>query len=203
MKYEIEATTSRIIHLLNRNGEESRDKAALSSLINAPTITSQRAQTIWPLLMADLDPKYLSHNGLPTRGEVAVYAGLRFYAIYQQGQTPFVYGQASGKAPEGVQFFTALSSLRQDEDTRKALDVRVQNVLGATTNIASVIDGMNHLNSLLKGRNGTQKIDFARLSQNLYRLQASYEQATQVRLLWGQQYFSAKSASTKNEGVQN
>lgn len=200
MTYEIQMTTDRIIRLLNRNGEGSRDKAVLSSLNHAPTITSQRAQTIWPLLMANLDHNQLSHDGVPTRGEVAVYTAIRFYAIYQQGRIPFVYAPAYGPEPEGVQFFVALAKLRQKEETRKALDSRVQTIL-ATTNAASVINGLSHLNSILKGRNGTQKIDFAWLAQDLYRLQANYEQATQVRLLWGQQYFSAQLVTDENKGV--
>jgi len=200
MTYEIEATANRIIKLLNRDGHP--DKATLSSLINAPTITSQRAQTVWPILMANLDKNQLSHTGVPTPGEVAVYTAIRFYAIYQQGQDQFVYGKASGDQPDGIKFFTALAKLRQNEETRKALDSRVQNVL-ATTNAASVINGLSHLNSLLKGRNGVQKIDFAWLAQDLYRLQASYEQSTQVRLLWGQQYFRVQLATTKTEGVEN
>lgn len=200
MTYEIEATTNRIIKLLNRDGS-NRDKATLSSLINAPTITSQRAQAVWPILLANLDDNQLSRNGVPTRGEIAVYTAIRFYAIYQQGQEQFVYAKASGDQPDGAKFFSALAILRQKEETRKALDSRVQGVL-STTNAASVINGLSHLNSLLKGRNKTQKIDFAWLAQDLYRLQASYEQATQVRLLWGQQYFSMKP-TTKTEGVEN
>jgi len=200
MTYEIEATTNRIIKGLNRDGHP--DKATLSSLTNAPSITSQRAQTVWPLLMANLDQSQLSRNGVPTRGEIAVYTAIRFYAIYQQGQTQFVYGKATGEESEGIQFFEAVAKLRQNEETRKALDCRVQTVL-ATTNATSIMNGLSHLNSLLKGRNKTQKIDFARLSQDLYRLQASYEQSTQVRLLWGQQYFRMKTATAKTEGVQN
>lgn len=199
MTYEIEATTNRIIQSLNRDG--NRDKATLSSLINAPAITSQRAQAVWPILMANLDENQLSRNGVPTRGEVAVYTAIRFYAIYQQGQEQFVYGKAGGEQPDGVKFFTALAMLRQNEETRKATDSRVQNVL-ATTNAASVINGLSSLNSLLKGRNRTQKIDFAWLAQDLYRLQASYEQSTQVRLLWGQQYFRMQPIA-KTEGVEN
>lgn len=201
MIYEIEAATDRIIRILNRNGGDTRDKAVLSSLNHAPSITSQRAQAVWPVLMANLDPSQLSHNGVPTRGEVAVYTAVRLYASYQQGQDAFVYGPSNGKQPEGVQFFVALAKLRQNEETSKSFGGRVQKVL-ATTNAASVINGLSHLNDILKGYNGAQKIDFARLAQDLYRLQANYEQAMQVQLLWGQQYFSAQPVADKNEGVQ-
>ncbi|WP_338208591.1 type I-E CRISPR-associated protein Cse2/CasB [Lactiplantibacillus paraxiangfangensis] len=204
MTYEIEAATDRIIRTLNRNGGDTRDKAVLSSLNHASSITSQRAQAVWPVLMANLDRSQLSHNGVPTRGEVAVYTAVRLYANYQQGQEAFVYGpsgSSKGKQPEGVQFFVALAKLRQKEGTSKSFGGRVQNVL-ETTNAASVINGLSHLNKILKGRNGAQKIDFARLAQDLYRLQANYEQAMQVQLLWGQQYFSAQPEADKKEGVQ-
>mgnify|MGYP003362117043 FL=1 len=200
MTYEIEKTTSWIISDLYRGGNPN--KAVLSSLRNAATMESQRAQAVWPIMMARLDARYLSRNGTPTSAETAVYAALRFYAIHQQGKEQSVYGSAGGEDPEGQQLFEALGKMRRNEETRVALDRRVQPLL-ATTNAASVINGLSHLVSILKANNGTQKIDYAHLAQDLYGLQGSYERANRVRLIWGQQYFRENQAGSKTKGEKN
>ncbi|MEL1196513.1 hypothetical protein AADX85_15720, partial [Staphylococcus epidermidis] len=59
MMYEIERTTDRIIiRRLYRNGDP--DKAVLAGLKNATSMASPHAQVAWPLIMANLDKKYLS-----------------------------------------------------------------------------------------------------------------------------------------------
>ncbi|WP_407887801.1 type I-E CRISPR-associated protein Cse2/CasB [Levilactobacillus sp. N40-8-2] len=203
MSNELKTATGRIIQTLYREGHP--DKAILAGLRNAPTITSQRAQAVWPILMANLDEYQLSQreDGVPTSEEVAVYTAIRFYAIYQQGnnESP-VYAPAWGKDAEGVTLFGALGNLRGNDDLRIATDRRVQPLL-ATTNVTGVINGLTHLVSILKANSGLQKIDFAALAQDLYWLQGSYEQASRIRLRWGQQYFSVKQADAQTEGEKN
>jgi len=92
--------------------------------------------------------------------------------------------------------------MRKNEDTRVALDRRVQPLL-ATTNAASVINGLSHLVSILKANGSAQKIDYAHLAQDLYGLQGSYERANRVRLIWGQQYFRENQAGSKTKGEKN
>ena len=197
MLYKIKETTAQIITELYRDGQP--DKALLASLRNAPTIASQHAQAVWPLLMAKLNESQLSQSGVPTRAEVAVYTAIRFYAIHQQANhTQSVYASAYGHGAEGETFFAALARLRGIESLRKAMDRRVQ-PLFATTNAAGIINELSHLVSILKANGGSQKVDYAWLAQDLYGLQGSYEQASQVRLRWGQQYFWVKQ-SVKVEG---
>lgn len=187
MPYEIKEATRRIIAGLYRDGHS--DKAMLASLRNAPTVTSQHAQVVWPLLMANLSGNQLSRTGIPTREEIAVYTAIRFYAIHQQGnQTQSVYAPTHVSGTDGKNFFEALANLRGNEQLRTAMDRRVQPLL-ATTNAAGVINGLSHLVRILKSNDGTQKIDYPQLAQDLYGLQGSYEQTGQVRLRWGEQYF--------------
>lgn len=202
MPSEVKRTTDRIIRTLYRDG--SPDKAVLASLRNAPTITSHRAEVVWPVIMANLDEDQLSHakDGAPTPEEVAVYTAIRFYAIHQQGNNDsFVYASAFGDESEGETLFGALGKLRGNEDLRVATDRRVQPLL-ATTNVSSVINSLSHLVSILKSHSKAQQIDYALLAQDLYGLQRSYEQASRVRLRWGQQYYSVKQ-SKKSEGENN
>lgn len=201
MAYEIEQITNKIIlRELYQNGHPN--KAVLAGLRNAATMTSQRAQIVWPLLMPYLNDQQLSRDGTPTYAETAIYTAIRFYAIHQQGTEASVYGAAGGDKADGRQFFSALAVMRGNADTRVALDRRVQPLL-ATTNVASVINSLSHLVSILKANSRTQKIDYAWLAQDLYNLQLSYEQANRVRLRWGQQYFRATQANLENEGEKN
>ncbi len=189
MTYEIERATDRVIRSLYSDGNPN--KAVLSSARGAASMTNRRAQGVWPIMLANLDAKFLSRTGQPTHAEVAVYSAIHFYAIHQQGKTQFVYGPANQTdETKGKTLFSALADLRKNEKTRTALDRRVQPLL-ATTNVNSVINSIEHLVEILKASNWEQKIDYARLAQDLYRFQGSYEQANSVRLLWGQQYFKA------------
>lgn len=183
----------RIIERLYNNGD--LDKATLAGLRGAVTITSPKAQKVWPVIMNYLPKEYLSKNGKPTTGEIAVYAAVRFYAIFQQGQDRFVY-EVSGEQAEGENLFTALAALRKVEEIKKPLDHRVQALL-ATTNIDSVINSLTHLVEILKGKDKTKKIDYPQLAQNLYKFQMNYHCANEVRLAWGEQYFGLN-----NEGKQ-
>lgn len=198
MRSKIETITGHIIRELYRDGHP--DKAVLASLRNASSLMSQRAQTVWPLILENLDKEMLSHDGQPTWAENAVYAAIRFYALHQQGQDAFAYGPQNGNDQEkGLPLFQALANLRKNETTRVALDRRVKPIL-ATTNVNSIINSLAHLVSILKAANKTVKIDYAALAEDLFEIQMGYEQANKVRLRWGQQYFWTTQAVTKVEG---
>lgn len=201
MPSEVKKAASQIIYALYREGNP--DKAILASLRNAPTITSHRAESVWPIIMAHLDENQLSHakDGAPTAEETAVYTATRFYALHQQGnQESFVYAPAMGKDSVGETFFGALGKLRGNEDLRVAMDRRIQPLL-ATTSVSGIINSLTHLVSILKSHTGAQQIDYALLAQDLYQLQGSYEQASRVRLRWGQQYYSVNQAKSEGENT--
>ncbi|QAS70545.1 type I-E CRISPR-associated protein Cse2/CasB [Oenococcus sicerae] len=187
MAYQIKNTTIRIIQELYNN--ENSNKAVLASLRGAANLTSLRAVLVWPILLANMDSEYLSKDGSPTHAEIAVFVSARLFAIHQQGKTHLVYGNASSKpVPEGLPVFTALSEMRNHQLANVALDRRVGQLL-ATTNLASVINSLTHLISIIKARNGDARIDYAALAEDLYWFQANFEQANQVRLRWGQAYY--------------
>lgn len=196
----IEGVTKQIIQTLDREGHP--DKAVLAGLRNAATLTNQRAQTVWPTMLANLDRNMLSRDGQPTYAETAIYAALRFYAIQQQGQTQLVYGPVYGDdETKGRLLFSALGELRHQETLQVALDRRIKALL-ATTNVPSMINSLSHLVSSLKAHHAIQRIDYAALAQDLYAAQFGNAQANRVHLRWGQQYFW-NSTTTKTEGKQN
>lgn len=184
---KIEKVTAKVIRSLWRDGNP--DKAVLSSARSAATLVSQQAQSVWPVLMANLDEDMLSRDGKPTRAEIAVYAAIRFYAIHQQGQTKFIYGSVHGSDDDkGVSLFNALAKLRNQPDRQDALDRRIKALL-ATSNTTSMIQALSHLISILKATYPTIKIDYALLAQDLYDTQFGIDAANQVHLRWGQQYY--------------
>lgn len=197
MVNKVKGVTSRIIKALYGNG--NLDKAVLASIRSAATITSPRAQKVWPVLMANLDEDMLSKTGAPTYAENAIYTAIRLYAVCQQGKTEFMCGSVNNEEAPGRTLFGALADLRKREDIRVALDRRVQALL-ETTNISGVINAITHLVEILKSHNVSEKIDFPLLAEELYWFQFSFEQANQVRLFWGQQYFRSTGNLVNSEG---
>lgn len=198
---KIEKVTDGVIWSLWRDGNP--DKAVLSSARGAASLVSRKAQSVWPVMMANLDEEMLSHDGRPTYAEVAVYAAIRFYAIHQQGQAHFVYGSVHGDDEnKGIGLFRALAQLRSQPDRRDALDRRVKALL-STSNVTSMIQSLSHLISILKAANPTVKIDYALLAQDLYDAQFGINVANQVHLRWGQQYYWSVKSEKAIEGEKN
>ena len=198
MERTINQITYEIIQELYGHGNPN--KAVLASIRSAASMTSPRAQKVWPIMMDKLEKSMLSKNGQPTHAETAIYAALRLYAIHQQSsRDAFVYGSSGRDASaDGLTFFQALANLRRNSDTREALDRRVQALFG-TTNVNSVINSMTHLIDILKATNPTQNIDYPKLANDLYWFQTSYQDATQTRLKWGQQYYQFIKPTTEGE----
>lgn len=203
MENSITVPVGRILRQLYGNG--NLNKAVLASARHAASMTSPQAQAVWPVIMSELPQPLLSRNGEPTYAETATYTAIRLYAIQQQGIETCVYAPAYSKSTEeaeGMTVFSALAGLRQNEDTKTALDRRVQTVLG-TTNVDSVINSLNHLVAILKSNQRSHPIDYAQLANDLFYFQMSYEQATRVRLNWGRQYFYSANKTTQTEGKKN
>ncbi|MFC6164805.1 type I-E CRISPR-associated protein Cse2/CasB [Lactiplantibacillus dongliensis] len=187
----VESATKNIIKTFYQS-ENSR-KAILAVLKSSATLNNRPVQAIWPILMKNLNERQLSHNGVPSTSEIAVYAGIRFFALYQQGKDQFVDGS------ENVAFFKLLSKLRMDKKIQKGLDQRVRAVL-SVNDVTSVINGLTNLIGIINGHNEMHnvRIDFACLAQELYWFQLNHKQRVQVRLKWGEQYFYDSHKSTES-----
>lgn len=196
--FETKVATIKIINALYN--DNNVDKASLSSLRGAPTIVSQRAESVWPMLLPYMAEDLLSPNGRPSWGENAVYTATRLFALYQQGNDQLVYAPYDKeKSESGKNFFSALAVLRRNPDSRDALDRRAQALFGSN-NFASVVHSLTQLASILKSSKLGIKIDFPQLAQNLFDFQASFESASAVKLLWGQDYYTAIH-ETQSEGT--
>lgn len=92
MENSIVAAASKILWQLYGNG--NINKAVLASARHAASLSSPQAQSVWPVMLAELPQSMLSQNGVPTYAETAVYAAIRLYAIHQQGADTYVYASA-------------------------------------------------------------------------------------------------------------
>lgn len=187
MSKHIQKVTEQIINRIWNNG--APNKATLAALRTSSSILGHNASEIWPLLLSSMSEDDLSKDGQPTYAEKAVYVALRCYAIYQQGNDTLVYGRANDtENAKGDTFFNALAILRKNDETRKAIDRRVQIVLG-NSNFRSLENSSYHLISILKGKVNNEQIDFAQFAQDLYYFQMNSDMSRQICLKWGQQYY--------------
>lgn len=201
MANEIAVTTAKIINKLYGNGNP--DKAVLASLRATDTIDSKRAQSVWPVLFSEMSEEDISNDptGRPTYAETAIYTALRCYAIHQQAVEDSVYAQSFSKDKtknlEGVTFFNALAGLRTNDETRVALDRRVQALL-SSRNITNTFKSITQLTRILKANNRKLKVDYAQLAQDLFLFETSFEMANRICLKWGQQYYWQPSKKVNN-----
>lgn len=206
MANEIAVTTAKIINKLYGNGNP--DKAVLASLRATDTIDSKRAQAVWPVMFSEMSKEDISNDqtGRPTYAETAIYTALRCYAIHQQAVEDSVYAQSFSKdktkKPEGVTFFSALARLRTNDETRVALDRRMQALL-ASRNLANTVKSITQLTRILKANNRTLKVDYAQLAQDLFFFETSFKMANRICLKWGQQYYWQPSKEASNSEDKN
>lgn len=191
----IRTTTAHVIRQLYN--PESPNKAALASLRNTTSLADPGALAIWPIIFSEIDPKYLSDDGTPTTGEIAIFTAVRLFAIHQQGNDTIVYAPAvKDRKDAGLPFFTALRKMRAAADSSVSLDRRVRQLL-AVTNIAAVTNSLTSLLEIYKSTKAKATIDYGLLAGDLYTFQQSYEQANQIRLRWGQAYYQPEQTTER------
>ena len=180
--------TTSLVNQIYNNG--NLDKATLSSLRSAPSFLSERARRIWPMILPKLDEKDLSRNGVPTYAENAIFVALRSYAIMQQAnERSFANGDQ--------ELFEVLAELRQISKISEGVNRRVKNLF-LSTSFTSLQTGLVQLVKLLKSNLSDKQVNFAKLAKDLFFYQTSNENAKQVFLKWGQQYY--RTIAKKEEG---
>lgn len=140
------------------------------------------AKEVWPILFENLPEKFLSQFDEASYEEIAILTAIQLYALYQQGRSQSVFDKNAEKY-QNIGY--SLKNLRKREDTI-AVDRRFNTMITAST-----FDELNyhlrHLVILLKSKSPETKIDFARLSDDLYWFLQNDSEA--VRLKWARQYY--------------
>lgn len=184
MASDIYTATAKMLTELSYNS--TNNKAQLAQLRHVNSINDPKANVLWPLIFKHLPEKYLTDSGKPTYAENAIFTVLKLFATQQQGRIKAI---STSKYDYETLFFSQLSKLKNNTKISEALDRRVNQLLGST-DYTTVIYQLTSLNTLLKSNQKGLEINFAQLAQDLYSFQFSFENANQVKLRWGKQYFS-------------
>jgi len=178
---EIGKVANRIIQRIGNTLDTSETKAILSKLRNSIGQDFTSTVEIWPIIFEELPMEYLSRQGEPTYQEIAILSTLQLYALHQQGNVNSVHKLSIGVG-------SALKKIRNSDE--KSLDRRF-NTMITSSSISELLTHLRHLISILKQKQkGDAKLDYAKLASDLYWYQISLENANQMRLRWGQDYYS-------------
>lgn len=177
---KIYSATTKIIN------QVQSEPGVLASLRKSYDFTDKTARTVWPYIVGNLNPKLLSIGYGPSYAEKAIFMAMKFYAIWQQGQTQIMFGSVFDKS--GLSIFEALNNFRPEAKSQKSLDRRVLTVLEYPS-FEAVNTGLTSLLGILKGSGYKHRIDFALLASRLYRMQFDFSIARKVTLLWSNAYF--------------
>lgn len=188
---------SKVINQLVNSLEVSSTKAKLASLRNSIGRELGQSNEVWPLILDHMPDEFLGRGEKLNEVEEAVINALQLYALYQQGQNEPMHS-TEGKGWENMG--TAFSTLRID-DNRIASDRRF-NALITSDSYEELIYHLRQMISLLKAKSkGKIKIDFAKLSQDLFWFNLGYKD--NIRIAWPREYYRNRKQKLENSGEKN
>lgn len=187
--YKVLNITNRVIKRLDNTLELSSTKANLSKLRNSIGGNFNQTISIWEDVYAEMPEEYLSSNGQLTKEEKAIFYTLQLYAIHQQGMEESVNIKVEDDKYTNIG--DSLRKLRditrlEKQDT-KSLDRRF-NAMITSSDIEELKTHLRHLIGILK-RNKNIKIDYPRLSEDLFWYQIGESQKESICLDWGRNYY--------------
>ncbi|EJN94200.1 type I-E CRISPR-associated protein Cse2/CasB [Streptococcus ratti] len=180
------SVTKKIVTKLTNQLDTSAGKAMLARLRHSAGKPISEAKEVWPILFENLPETFLSQYDDASYEETAILTAIQLYALYQQGRAQSVFDEVAEKH-QNIGY--SLKNLRREEDTI-AVDRRFNTMITATT-FDELTHHLRHLVTLLKAKSPETKIDFARLSADLYWFLRDYPET--VRLNWARQYYKHSS----------
>ena len=140
--------------------------------------------------------EFLGKSGRASYEETVILITVQLYALYQQGLSHSVLVEDVEKYHN---IGSSLRQLRKGDDTT-AIDRRF-NVMITSSTFEELTHHLRHLVKLLKSRSPETKIDFAKLSQNLYWFLRDSQET--VRLDWAREYYKQDNKGEKdNDNIQ-
>ncbi len=185
------STTKAIIYKIKNMYDESSRKAILAGLRNSIGRAITENENILSIFFENIPEEIAGRTGRLSWGEDAVLSVLQLYALYKQGKS-----DSKEQEESGYSIGIALSFLRNAEDT-KSPDRRFNAMITATT-LEEFKNHLRHLIKLLKSRENTVDIDFALLSEDLFKIAKGSKD--EVALRWARDYYRiSKKGEEKNE----
>lgn len=175
---DVYKVTSRIIGKLRAQEEMSSGKTALAALRHSIGKPLGAVPDIWPLMLDDMPEEFLSHNGIETKEERAIYAALQLYALQRQGTR----GKANTESVQNIG--EALQKIRKGNG-QEALDRRFVAALSATS-FTGLVYQLRQLMKLAKAK-GALPVNFAALAKDFYWYQMGAKE--KICLRWAEAYY--------------
>ncbi|EHI70394.1 type I-E CRISPR-associated protein Cse2/CasB [Streptococcus ictaluri] len=190
-KVSVSEVTRKILIKLSKQKDTSSGKALLARLRQSIGKPISETVVIWSVLFKDLPEEFLGRNGQPSNEEQAILTTLQLYALHQQSQSHSVLINREDKY-QNIGY--SLKQLRQGEDTT-AIDRRF-NVMITASSFEELVYHLRHLISLLKTKSPETKVDYAKLSEDLYWFLRDYQE--RVRLSWAREYYKRNVKGEKD-----
>lgn len=191
-KSKIAAITSKILIKLSKQKDMSSGKAILARLRHSIGKPISETMAVWPILFEELPEEFLGHHGYTSYEEQAILTTLQLYALHQQSLSYSVFAGDENKYQNiGYSF----RQLRQGEDTT-AVDRRF-NVMITSSTFEELVYHLRHFITLLKSKSPETKVDYAKLSEDLYWFLRDYQE--KVRLAWARDYYKGNFKGEKDD----
>lgn len=186
----IARVAGKILIKLDKQKDTSSGKAMLANIRQSIGKSISETVSVWPIFFEELPEDYLGCNGHVSYEERAILITLQLYALHQQSLSYSVLSGKDNKCNMGY----SLRQLRQEEDT-KAVDRRFNTMITAST-FEELTYHLRHLITLLKSKSPETKVDYARLSEDLFWYLRDYQET--VRLNWAREYYKQNFKMEKN-----
>ena len=175
--------------------KDGRRTAALAALRDSVGKPLSEAEKVWPLIFEGLPEEFLGTRGRAIREERAIYTTLQLYALCMQGSGGRVTADDNRDTSIGV----SLRAGRDPEDST-ALDRRF-NAMATADTFEELSYHLRQLIKVVRSR-AVMQINFARLAEDLYRLQQGREHQQRLCFVWAKDYYFYKPADKEPEDGQ-
>lgn len=188
------STTNKIIFSLEESKELSKTKATLSNLRNSVGRPSAENLEGIKLLYQFIPEEFYTKYSKLTYEENAILTTLQLYAIHQQSEVDSVNNTEKKDGWDNVG--ESIAEIRT-EDNFLSLDRRF-NAMITSQSFEELSNHLRQLIKILKGSKDIVKINYPKLSKDLYDFARGYDE--RVRLNWSRAYYSKNiSKGEENE----
>lgn len=188
------STTNKIIFSLEESKELSKTKATLSNLRNSVGRPSAENLEGIKLLYQFIPEEFYTKYSKLTYEENSILTTLQLYAIHQQSEVDSVNNTEKKDGWDNVG--ESIGEIRT-EDNFLSLDRRF-NAMITSQSFEELSTHLRQLIKILKGSKDIVKINYPKLSKDLYDFARGYDE--RVRLNWSRAYYSKNiSKGEENE----
>lgn len=191
---DVEAFVRRKLDGLLRLGDGAR-RAALANLRRGAGRAPGDLPSLWGTIFDGMPENMAGSGAAPSRAEWAVYIALTLYALHQQGRDP----AREPMNAEGAGMGRAAAQMVRDEGDMN----RVLRRFNETATSSGMEELEHHLRGLVNMlRAEGIPLDYQQLAGELFAYQ-SPEQAAQVRLAWGRDFYRYAGRSRQENEEEN